>query len=230
VHVRETLVMNVLFAINSTVVFMKLFLEKAFVEDSSFPFKTRENLIVRNNCSLLNIKKLFLLYTAVSEMQIHRKMMLPQIMKTSMLMAILLTASSVSTIFMYNAAYAQSSNTGFGNTTNLSLPNGKAIPINYLINTGKVLGVVLDKSRATLSVNISSPSAGDNGNLTIQIPRDVVDNKKEGNTDAPFRVHVDGKDATVRETANSKTTRTLSIQFNKDAKVIDIIGSKSTVQ
>ena len=136
---------------------------------------------------------------------------------------------------MHKAAYAQSSNTntGFGETTNLSLPNGKSIPIKYIINTGKLLGVVLDKSRATLNVLLSSASAGadnNNGNLTIQIPRDVVDNKKEGNADAPFRVHVDGKDATVRETDNSKTTRTLSIQFNKDAKVIDIIGSKSTVQ
>jgi hypothetical protein len=142
----------------------------------------------------------------------------------------LITSSFASTIFLHNAAYAQSSNAGFGNTTNLSLPNGKSIPINYLMNTGKVLGLVLAKSRSTLSVNISSPSADDNGNLTIQIPRDVVDNKKEGNADAPFRVHVDGKDATVRETDNTKTTRTLSIQFGKDAKVIDIIGSKSTVQ
>jgi hypothetical protein len=33
-----------------------------------------------------------------------------------------------------------------------------------------------------------------------------------------------------RATASNKTTRTLSIQFNKDAKVIDIIGNKSTVQ
>ncbi len=133
---------------------------------------------------------------------------------------------------MRKEAYAQSSNTnaGFGNTTNLSLPNGKSIPIKYMINTGKLLGVVLDKSRATLIATISSASAADNGNLTIQIPRDVVDNKKEGNADAPFRVHVDGKDATFRETDNNKTTRTLSIQFNKDAKVIDIIGSKSTVQ
>jgi len=98
-----------------------------------------------------------------------------------------------------------------------------------LINTGKLLGVALDKSRATLVATLSSTSA-DNGNLTIQIPRDVVDNKKEGNADAPFRVHVDGKDATFRETDNSKTARTLSIQFNKDAKVIDIIGSTSTVQ
>jgi hypothetical protein len=38
--------------------------------------------------------------------------------------------------------------------------------------------MVLDKSRATLTVNISSPSS-DNGNLTIQIPRDVVDNKNK---------------------------------------------------
>ena len=133
---------------------------------------------------------------------------------------------------MYKTAYAQSSNTntGFGQTTNLALPNGKSIPIKYVINTGKLLGVVLDKSRATLNVLLSSASASDNGNLTIQIPRDVLDNKKEGNADAPFRVHVDGKDATFKENDNTKTTRTLSIQFGKDAKVIDIIGSTSTVQ
>src|ERR671928_71639 len=102
---------------------------------------------------------------------------------------------------------------------------------NYIINTGKLLGVVFDKSRATLNVLLSSASVNDNnGNLTIQIPRDVVDNKKEGNADAPFRVHVDGKDATFKENDNTKTTRTLSIQFGKDAKVIDIIGSTSTVQ
>jgi hypothetical protein len=156
--------------------------------------------------------------------------MSPSVLSVSTLTLILLTSSLfASTIFMHKAAYAQNSNTGFGDTTYLALPNGKSIPIKYVINTGKVLGVVLDKSRATLNVIFSSASA-DNGNLTIQIPRDVVDNKKEGNADAPFRVHVDGKDATFKENENTKTTRTLSIQFNKDAKVIDIIGSKSTVQ
>ena len=158
---------------------------------------------------------------------------LPRVSQTllmaSMLLVILATSLFASTIFMHKTAYAQSSNTGFGETTYLALPNGKSIPIKYLINTGKLLGVVLDKSRATLDVLLSSTSA-DNGNLTIQIPRDVVDNKKEGNADAPFRVHVDGKDATFRETDNSKTARTLSIQFGKDAKVIDVIGSTSTVQ
>ena len=152
------------------------------------------------------------------------------LLMTSMLLSlILVTSSFASTVFMHKAVYAQNSNTGFGDTTNLALPNGKSIPIKYAINTGKLLGVVLDKSRATLTVIISSPSA-DNGNLTIQIPRDVVDNKKEGKADAQFTVHVDGKDATFKEISNTKTTRTLSIQFNKDAKVIDIIGSQSTLQ
>src|ERR671938_668254 len=149
---------------------------------------------------------------------------------TCMMLLILATSSFASTIFVHKAAYAQNSNTGFGDTTYLGLPNGKSIPIKYVINAGKLLGVVLDKSRATLNVLLSSASASDNGNLTIQIPRDVVDNKKEGNADAPFRVHVDGKDATFKENDNTKTTRTLSIQFGKDAKVIDVIGSKSTVQ
>jgi hypothetical protein len=166
----------------------------------------------------------------------------PSILTVSILvLSVLLSPTFVSTISMHKAAYAQSSNTnaGFGETTNLSLPNGKSIPIKYIINTGKLLGLVLDKSRATLNAIISpvstssTSSAGavdNNGNLTIQIPRDVVDNKKEGNADAPFRVHIDGKDATFKENDNTKTTRTLSIQFGKDAKVIDIIGSKSTVQ
>ena len=160
---------------------------------------------------------------------------LPRLSQTfllaSMLLVILTTSLFASTIFIHNnAAYAQSSNTGFGETAYLALPNGKSIPIKYVLNTGKLLGVVLDKSRATLDVILSSASANDNGNLTIQIPRDVVDNKKEGNADAPFRVHVDGKDATFKENDNTKTTRTLSIQFGKDAKVIDIIGSTSAVQ
>jgi hypothetical protein len=157
--------------------------------------------------------------------QIRRKISL-SVLTVSILALVLLTSSFVS---MHKAAYAQNSNTGFGETAYLALTNGKSIPLKYMINTGKVLGVVLDKSRATLDVILSSTSS-DNGNLTIQIPREIVDNKKEGNADAPFRVHVDGKDATFKETANDKTTRTLSIQFNKNAKVIDIIGSTSTVQ
>ena len=186
------------------------------------------------------------------KVQLARKIP-PFVLTLPILVLILLISTFVYTIFMNKTSYAQNSNngSGFRNTTYLALPNGKSIPIKYVMNIGKLLGVVLDKSRTTLDVIISPAFVADNnnmtlralisrayvadnnnnyGNLTIQIPRDVVDNKKEGNADAPFRVHVDGKDATVRENYNTKTTRTLSIQFNKNAKVIDIIGSKSTVQ
>jgi hypothetical protein len=168
-------------------------------------------------------------------MQFQRKMS-PTILSVSTLIGVLLTSSLFAStgVFTYSnssrAAYAQNSNSssGFGNTTNLVLPNGKTIPINYLITTGKVLDVALNKSRTTFRVLISEPS--DKGDLTIQIPRYVVDDKKEGNADDKFTVHVDGKDATFKETTSTKTTRTLSIPFDKGAKAIDIIGSQSTVQ
>jgi hypothetical protein len=166
-------------------------------------------------------------------MQFQRKIS-PTILIVSALIGVLLTSSlfASTAVFTHSnstIAYAQNSNSsGFGNITNLALPNGKSIPINYLITTGKVLDVALNKSRATLTVTVSSPS--DKGNLTIQIPRYVVDDKKQGNADEKFTVHVDGKDATFTETTSTKTTRTLSILFDKDAKVIDIIGSQSTVQ
>ena len=68
------------------------------------------------------------------------------------------------------------------------------------------------------------------GTLTIEVPRNIADDKKEGNADDKFTVHIDGKDATVRETSNNKTARTLAIDFNKDARLIEIIGTVSTVQ
>ena len=90
------------------------------------------------------------------------------------------------------------------------------------------MGVVEDKDKTTLIAIISSPS--DKGTLTIEVPRNIVDDKKEGNADDKFTVHIDGKDATVRETSNNKTTRTLAIDFNKDARMIEIIGNRATVQ
>jgi hypothetical protein len=68
------------------------------------------------------------------------------------------------------------------------------------------------------------------GTLTIEVPRNIVDDKKEGNADDKFTVHIDDKDTTVRETSNNKTARTLAIDFNKDARLIEIIGTVSTVQ
>ena len=151
---------------------------------------------------------------------------------TSTLLLVLLISSFAYTILppLHNIVYAQNSNTtGLDSITNLIF-NGKSIPIKYNITTaGKLLGVVEDKDKTTLIAIISSPS--DKGTLTIEVPRNIVDDKKEGNADDKFTVHVDGsKDAIFREISNNKTARTLAIDFNKDARMVEIIGNRATVQ
>jgi hypothetical protein len=109
------------------------------------------------------------------------------------------------------------------NTETTLMVNGKSLPIKYSLTTGKLLGIVADKDKTTLVGVISSPV--DKGTLRIELPRNVIDDKGQGNNDAKFTVHVDGKDATFREVLNNPTTRVLAIDFNKDARLIEIVGT-----
>ena len=45
-----------------------------------------------------------------------------------------------------------------------------------------------------------------------------------------YTVHVDGKDAAFRETSNNPNSRTLAIDFNKDARMIEIMGTRAAQQ
>jgi hypothetical protein len=138
----------------------------------------------------------------------------------------MLTVAFVSTISV-SMTYAQNSTSTFGQVTSVFV-NGKNYSLKYSITTGKLLGVVEDKDKTTLIAVISALS--DKGTLNIEIPRNVLDAKGQSNADVKFVVHVDGKDATSRETSNNPTARTLSIDFNKDARLIEIIGTQSTQQ
>ena len=147
-------------------------------------------------------------------------------MVIAMLVPLMLTVAFVSTISV-RTTYAQNSTSAFGEVTSVFV-NGKNNPLKYSITTGKLLGVVEDKDKATLIPVISAIS--DKGTLNIEIPRNILDAKGQSNADAKFVVHVDGKDATFRETSNNPTARTLSIDFNKDARLIEIIGTQATQQ
>ncbi len=153
-----------------------------------------------------------------SKIQSPKKLSLIAIMISLMLVAILISTIPV------HSAYAQNTNT-LGQVTNLTI-NGKNYPIKYNITTGKLLGLVEDKDKTTLIAILSTLS--DKGTLNIEIPRNILDDKGQSNADAKYTVHVDGKDATFRETSNNKTARTLSIDFNKYARMIEIIGTQAT--
>jgi hypothetical protein len=145
-------------------------------------------------------------------------------MVIAILVPLMLTVAFVSIISVHSS-YAQNSTSAFGQVTSVFV-NGKNYPLKYSITTGKLLGVVEDKDKTTLIAVISALS--DKGTLNIEIPRNILDAKGQSNADAKFVAHVDGKDATFRETSNNPTARTLSIDFNKDARLIEIIGTQAT--
>jgi hypothetical protein len=96
---------------------------------------------------------------------------------------------------------AQSIQTSSGNATgdstiNLKLGN-KAYPIKYQLIGGKLTAISAEKGNITLLLNISSTS---NGKLTIELPRYVIDSKKQGNVDGDFTVFEDGQYTTANVT------------------------------
>ena len=153
----------------------------------------------------------------------------PKISTTAVMMPLILVAVVTSITPYIKPIDAQNSttNTKIKAISNLSIA-GKSYPIKYNMTTGKLLGLMEDKDKSTLIGIVSTPS--DKGTLTIELPRNIIDDKGQSNADAKYTVHVDGKDAAFRETSNNPTARTLSIDYNKDARMIEIIGTQASSQ
>jgi len=114
--------------------------------------------------------------------------------------------------------------TGFTKASNLMI-NGKTFPIKYNITSGKLLAVVPDNDKATL-VAVMSP--GETGKMvfTIELPRNVIDSKGQGNTDTKFVVRIDHKDVDYKQVANNLNARILGIDFSKGDRIIEITGTQ----
>jgi len=115
--------------------------------------------------------------------------------------------------------------TGFSNLYVLTI-NGKTFPIKYSIVAGKLVGMLGDRDRTTL-VLVLNPSAK-GGNMTIEIPRHVLDSKGASNADTKYLVKIDGKGVDYKEVANNANARILSINFSKDNRLVEIIGTQMT--
>jgi hypothetical protein len=115
--------------------------------------------------------------------------------------------------------------TGFNNLYVLTI-NGKNFPIKYSIIGGKLVGILADKDRTTLAL-VLNPS-GNGGNFTTELPRNVIDSKGASNADTKFLIKIDGKGVDYKEVANNVNARILSIDFSKDNRFIEIIGTQMT--
>ena len=114
----------------------------------------------------------------------------------------------------------------FTNVANLVI-NGKTFPNKYNITGGKLLGLVADNDK-TAVVAVISPGGSGKMVLSIELPRNVIDSKGQGNTDTKFIVKIDGKGVDFKEVANNLNARILRIDFSKDNRIIEISGTQMT--
>lgn len=111
-------------------------------------------------------------------------------------------------------------------TTMFTLQAGEAgsFDIGYSITGGSVTGMSISGEFNSLTVNIAPT---DDGELSITLPRDVIDAKAMNGCDGDdgqFIVIVDRQEQEFRETVGSDS-RTLTIGFFADSEEIEIIGT-----
>ncbi len=106
-------------------------------------------------------------------------------------------------------------------TYNLSIGD-KQYKIPYQIIGGKLDTINAQGTNATLVLNISTTS---DGKLTLDLPRKIIDSKKQGGIDEGYAVFVDGQNVNADQIKNNTESRTLSIDFPKGASRIDIAGT-----
>src|SRR5574342_69618 len=94
--------------------------------------------------------------------------------------------------------------------------------IPYSVIGATVKGGTIDMKAKSLIVNIDADSDGD---LTLNIPRSVLDSKS-GNEDSRFFVLVNGEEEDIYSEEKTDDTRSVTIQFESGVDTIEIIGTQ----
>ncbi|MDP9286912.1 MAG: hypothetical protein M3P08_01785 [Thermoproteota archaeon] len=93
-------------------------------------------------------------------------------------------------------------------------------PLKYQITGGNLASISAERDNTTLLVTVSSTS---NGNLTIELPRNVIDSKKQGNQDANLVVFQDGRYSSASDQIKTDAqVRVLYISFDIGTEHIEI--------
>ncbi len=92
--------------------------------------------------------------------------------------------------------------------------------IGYEITGGKLLGITPDIDAKSLVIAID---ATEDGQITLVIPRSILDSKMNGEDDS-FFVLVDGEEVDFEENSTS-SDRTVIVKFRAGAEEIEIIGT-----
>ena len=98
------------------------------------------------------------------------------------------------------------------------------IPVQYTMTNGSVRGIEVDPDFTSIIISIS---ATDDGELTITLPRKLIDARFDGcgGDDDEFIVLIDGEEETYDESDTTTTDRELVIEIPGGAEEVEIIGT-----
>jgi len=95
--------------------------------------------------------------------------------------------------------------------------------VNYTISGGTVKTMTIDAQ--SLSVIVSVNSTND-GTITLQLPRDLIDAKTNTGQDDTFIILIDGAEVKPQSESATDNFRNVTIQFLQGDKDIEIIGTQ----
>jgi len=99
--------------------------------------------------------------------------------------------------------------------------SGQSYSVNYGISGATVDDVSINPQDTSLIVSLKSSN---DGNLTLTMPRSLID-AKAGTADDQFFVLVDGADTDFTE-QKTNSDRTITVSFPQDTRQIEIIGTQ----
>ena len=94
--------------------------------------------------------------------------------------------------------------------------------IDYTVRGATVKEMIVDSEIFALIVILET---GDDGAITLKLPRESIDAKKTDNLDDKFIILIDGQEVPYKEITTNSEYRTITIEFEEGDSDIEIIGT-----
>ena len=109
-------------------------------------------------------------------------------------------------------------------TNNFEVDAGSSgtFDVEYTVRGGTVENMIVDSDIFALIVIIDSE---DDGNITVDLPRDSIDAKKANGSDDTYIILIDGIEVPYEEISQNSVKRTIKIDFEEGDSDIEIIGT-----
>jgi len=108
------------------------------------------------------------------------------------------------------------------NTFEVNIVDSGTFDVNYSIEGGIVKNMSINKNNFSLIVVIESTN---DGSISLEIPREGLDAKKQDKTDEAFIILINGIESSYKETITDSDSRVITINFEQGDSDIEIIGT-----